>query len=445
MSGWRSDIREIMGVAGPMTLAYLSVPLMGLVATAVMGRLDAAAHLGGMGLGVNFFAFFYFLFAFLRWSTTGLTANAAGAEQAGGDPAERMYVLLRSLGLAFAVGFLLVLLQAPLTLFALEFMGASGEVAASARDYCQARVLGAPALLGTYALTGYFIGSKRAGAVLAMTLGSNLVNIALLLALVYGAGLRADGAGWATSGAEFVGLAIGLVLALRGSNVAPSRLALRRVLDPQRLRALFGVNGDVFLKSLFTSAVFYGFLRASAGFETATLAANLVLMQMFYLASFLLEGFSNACEALAGRAHGAGDAGRARRLFMVCTLCAIAMGLLFTFAYAFAGHLFVYALTDLPQVVAAAEPLRLWLVLLPPLMGVAFVMEGLFVGTLRMRAMRNAAALACAAYFALWLLLAQRWGAHGLWLSLAAYFLLRPVFGFWLWRTERGPAAVRAA
>lgn len=418
-------VASIWAIAWPMMLTYASVPLMGFASVAVMGHLEDARYLAGVGLATNFFAFFYFLFAFIRWSSTGLSAQAKGQVLVGEGSDTLAVVLLRGLSVGLGIGLVILLLRQPLGNAIFGLLTNNVELRTEAQLYSAGRMLGAPALLGTYALTGWFIGSGRPRAVMAMTITANLANIGLLLLFVEGLGFRSFSAGIAASLAEWLGLAIGLTFALRTQGMRFVPLLPRAFRDAAAWRLLFTANLNILLKTMFTLVIFIGFLAVSGRMPPAVLAANLVLMQLFYLASYAFDGFSNACEAIAGQAVGAGRPELVRLTLVVALRCALATGALFALLYGLGGTEIVSLMTNLPEVRHEALRYLPWLVLVPLTQAGATVMDGVFVGTLRLDHLRTSAILGAIGFVAVAMPAVAALANDGLWLAFAAYFLIR--------------------
>ncbi len=416
---------RIWTIAWPMMLTYASVPLMGFASVAVMGHLDDARYLAGVGLATNFFAFFYFLFAFIRWSSTGLSAQAKGRMLSGVENNELALVLIRGLSVGIGLGLVIVLLREPLATAIFNLVADDATLREEARLYAAGRMLGAPGLLGTYALSGWFIGSGRPRAVMAMTVTSNLVHVALLVLFVEGLGYRSFGAGVAGCLAEWLGLAIGFAVALRTQGMRIAALLPQAFQDLTAWRQLFTANFNILLKTMFTLVIFFGFLVVSGRMPLAVLAANLLLMQLFYLASYAFDGFSNACEAIAGQAAGAGRPDLVRRALVLALRCAFVTGTLFALLYAIGGTAIVAAMTDLPEVRREAVRYLPWLVVVPLAQAGATVMDGVFVGTLRLDHLRTSAILGAVGFVAVAVPAVYAFANHGLWFAFAAYFLIR--------------------
>lgn len=409
--------RRVLKIALPIVAANATVPLLGIVDTAVVGQMGQAAPIGAVGLGAVILASLYWVFGFLRMGTTGLVAQAHGA----GDGAEGAAVLQRGLAIAAVAGAALIALQGPLIATAFRLAPASAEVEGLTRLYLDIRIWGAPATIAVYALTGWLIAMERTRAVLGLQLAINGTNIVLDLVFVPGLGWGVQGVAAATLIAEGVGLAFGLWLCRAGL----ARVG-RRLLDGARLRRMASVNGDILIRSVLLQASFTAFLFLSAGQGDVVLAANQVLMQFLTLMAYLLDGFAFAAEALVGQAVGARAPARLARAVRVSSVWAAGGAAGMAGLYALGGGLMIDALTTAPEVRAAARVALPWAVL-APLLGVAsFQLDGIFIGATRAAEMRNAMIASVAGYaLALWALGA--WVPHGLWAAMMVLYVLRAV------------------
>ena len=234
---------RVLAIAVPMTLASATTPLLGVVATAVIGRLGEAHTLGAVAMSSVVFDCLFWLFAFLRMGTVALTAQALGS----GDVAEERTTLLRALLLAAAIGLTLIVLQVPLSAGIYRLMGASAEVTRAAETYFAVRIWSAPFALANYVLLGWFVGLARARTALALQVAINLINVSVIVVLVLGFGYGVAGAARGAVLAEALGTAAGLVIAAR--IVGARKPDIGRVLDRARLLRMFLINRDIMIRT----------------------------------------------------------------------------------------------------------------------------------------------------------------------------------------------------
>ncbi|MFN0262426.1 MATE family efflux transporter [Tepidamorphus sp. 3E244] len=418
--------RSVFAIAVPMTLAFLSTPILGIVDTTVIGRLGDAALLGGIAVGAIIFDLIFTTFNCLRSSTTGLTAQALGAD----NERELRAALYRAVLIAIICGIVVVILQAPLLAGSLWFMGASADVSQATSDYFNIRVLGTPFGLVNYAILGWFLGLGRAGTGLALQGVLNLLNMVLNIIFVMGLGWGIAGVALGTVIGEATIALVGAVLVWRelGGRWRVEKAAL---LDPERLLATLIVNRDIMIRSFSLLFVFWLFTAAGARNGDIALGANAVLMNFFLLGGYFLDGFATAAEQFAGRALGARHRPafeRAVRLtvFWGFILAGSLSAILFVF-----GGVFVDIMTTNEAVREAARIFLPWAALTPLAGVLAFQFDGVFIGATWSVEMRNMMLVSLAIYVALWKIAEPAMGNHGLWLSLNCFLLARGLLLIW--------------
>ena len=404
--------RRVWRLAGPIILSNLSVPLLGAVDTAVMGHQPDAAFVGAVAVGALIFSIAYWGFGFLRMGTTGFTAQADGA----GDDAELRATLARPLLLALAIAAGLLLLQWPIAELSFSLVDPSAAVEELGRVYFYVRIWGAPATLMTYALLGWLLGVSRARDVLLLTVATNSVNIALTLFFVLSLEMGIAGAALGTIVAEYLGLALGFFLAFSELKRRGGTWDRGRILNRERLLALFRVNRDIFIRTLCLEAVFAVFLSVSAKFGDTRLAGNAILLHLQTFMAHGLDGLAHAAEVLAGSAFGARDRSKFRKVVMISTVWAAGLALTISAVYVVFGESILSLFTDLPEVREAAVAYLPWMAVSPLICVWSFQLDGIFIGATRTAAMRNAMVAS---------LLAPTLGNHGLWLAFLIFMAAR--------------------
>lgn len=411
--------RSILRIALPAIVSNITTPVLGLVDVAIVGHFGSAAFIGAIAIGGTMFNMLYWLFGFLRMGTAGLTAQAFGAR----DTVSQSATLRRSLAIALTLGVVLIALSPWLSPVILRFVDCEASSAHLAQRYFGICILGAPAVLGMYALTGWWLGMQDTRTPMCVAIGIDTANILVSLLLVYGLHLRIEGVATGTVAAQWLGFLAGLAfIALR---YRPQRVALRRLLDRQALRRLFTVNTDIFLRTLCLVAVTVWFTRAGSEQGADILAANAVLMQLFMLFSYFSDGFAFAGEALAGKAIGAGDSASLRAVVRRVLVWGWRIATVFTVMYFVGGEAVLRMLTDDEAVRRSALEYLSWAAAIP-LAGIpAFIYDGVFIGTTRTRAMLTAMAIAATTYFAAYFTLRPLLGNHGLWCAFIIYLAVR--------------------
>jgi len=412
--------RAILAIAVPIMISNVSTPLLGVVDTAVMGRIPDPAYIGAVALGALIFNFVFWGFGFLRMGTTGLTAQALGA----GDASEIRASLGRAVLIGCAVGAALIALQWPIRELAFALLDGGPRVEALARTYYDVRIWAAPATLINYALLGWFIGLGRARMALVLQLVLNLTNIALCLMLVLDFGLGVQGVALGTLLAEIIASAVGLGIALRHLHRIGGRWDFSRLLAADRMRRTLAINRDIMIRSAALIAVFAWFMTQGARQGEDILAANAVLMQFIAVSAYFLDGFAFAAEALVGREVGAANRSGLARVARMTTWWAAGVAAAMSVAFVLLGSTTIDILTVDPSVRMLAGAYLPWAAL-GPLAGVwCFQLDGIFIGATRTAEMRNAMLASLAIFFAVWWAL-SRYGNHGLWASLYVHYAAR--------------------
>lgn len=412
--------RRVLKIAIPVVLSNATIPILGAVDTGVVGQIGQAAPIGAVGLGAVILTSVYWIFGFLRMGTTGLTSQAHGAGRKG----EVAAMLTRVLLIGAAAGMGLIMLQVPVFGLAFLIAPASDGVEALAQDYMKIRIFSAPATIALYGITGWLIALERTGGVLAVQLLMNGVNILLDWWFVLGLGWGVEGVAWATFIAEWSGLALGLWLC-RHVFAGPLWRDWPRVFDGPALRNMAVVNTDILLRSLMLQAIFVSFLFFGGAFGDITLAANTVLLHFLHITAYALDGFAFAAEALVGQAMGAGNRAQLRRGALMTGGWGLIIVVLLVVVFALTGGAIIDLMAKNPDVQAAARLYLPYMVLAPLLGLAAWMLDGVFIGATRTRAMRNMMAVSLGAYLlALWGLLPIG-GNHGLWAALLISFVMR--------------------
>ncbi|WP_207102757.1 MATE family efflux transporter [Paracoccus shandongensis] len=413
--------RRVLAIAVPIVLSNATVPLLGLVDTAVIGQLGRPEAIGAVGVGAVILTSIYWIFGFLRMGTSGLVAQAQGA----GDKAEGGAHLLRALAIAAVAGACFILFQGAVFGAAFRIAPASAAVKALARDYLAIRIWEAPATIGLYALTGWLIAVERAKSVLLLQLVQNGLNVILSIWFVLGLGLGVPGVAGATLLSEGCGLALGLWMT-RGALAQGWTAAGLFARD--RLVRLARVNGDIMIRSVLLQASFTAFVFLGAGQGDVTLAANQVLLQFLSITAYALDGFAFAAESLVGQAVGARRPGSVRRASVLTSAWGVGGALALALVFWLGGGAIIDGLTTSPEVRAEARLYLPWLGLAPLIGVAAWMLDGIFIGATLTRDMRVAMMWSALVFWAAVLLLPPAWGNHGLWAALMALNLSRGIF-----------------
>lgn len=429
---------KIWYLAWPMIISNLSVPLVGLVDTAILGHLDSALYIGAVAVSSSILAFLYWGFGFLRMGTTGLSAQAFGAQ----DNHSSRLIIGQSLLLALALGLLVLALSPWLIPLGLSLVRAPVGAEQLAASYAHIRIVSAPAVLINYAIIGWFIGRQNTRVPLLLTLLTSIINLILDIVLVLGLGLNSDGAAIATLIAELTSACVAVMLVRRELGRTPARTLWRDLFNWQDYQRLLQANAHLFVRTLVLLASMAFFTAQGAAQGGAILAANAILMNFLLLTSFGLDGIAHAAEALVGDAVGQRDRSLFTTTCRSCSYWSLLIALLFSLLFVLAGAQLISLLTSLTEVQAQARQFLPWMYLLPLVAVWSYLLDGIFIGATKTKAMQISMLIsALLVYLPCWLV-SQHWGNHGLWFAFVAFNAARGItlgwyfFGYnrdWRW------------
>ena len=422
--------REILQIALPSIVSNITVPLLGLIDVTIVGHLGAASYIGAIAVGGMLFNIIYWIFGFLRMGTGGMTSQAYGR----GDEAEMMRLLTRSTGVGMLIALTLIVLQYPIERTAFSLIETTPEVERLAATYFRICIWGAPAVLGLYSFSGWFIGMQNSRYPMFIAITQNIVNILMSLVLVYGLEMKIEGVAIGTLVAQYAGwlMAIGLWMH-RYKHLRPYA-ELRSLTDKGAMRRFFQVNRDIFLRTLCLVSVTVFFTSAGAAQGEVILAVNTLLMQLFTLFSYIMDGFAYAGEALAGKHIGADNRPALRTMVRQLFVWGIALALAFTLIYGIGGEGFLSLLTNEESVITASSTYFYWVLAIPLAGFAAFLYDGIFIGATATGLMLRAMFMASVAFFLIYFGCREAMGNHALWLAFITYLSLRGIVQGYLGR-----------
>ena len=416
--------KRILKLAIPNIISNISIPLLGMVDTALMGHMDSLVYVGAIALGTMVFNFIYWGLGFLRMGTVGFTAQARGAN----DKKEITRILYRAGLIAILGGILIILIHPFIIDFGLGITSAGAEVKLHAREYFNIRVWAAPASLLILVLSGWFVGMHNTIYPMIISIITNILNIAFSLWFVFGLGLKSEGVAWGTLISQYLAAILGIGIIIYKYKPYIIKVLWSKLLDTKALKSFANVNSDIFIRTLGIIFVFSFFTVQSANINDKILAVNAILFQFFILFSYMLDGFANAAEALSGEAVGMNNRKTMMRYTKYLFTWGFIFSLIFTLAYAFFGNEILGLLTNNKEIIEAAHPMMFWVIMMPLVSFGAFMWDGIFIGATASKAMRNTMILATLIiflpiyYFGPWDLI------NRLWIAFMAYMFARGLF-----------------
>ena len=420
--------RDVWRIAAPMILSNISVPLLGMVDTGVVGHLESPVYLGAVAIGGTIFSFLYTGVNFLRMGTTGIAAQRFGA----GDFDGLRVSLGQALVVAQLIALTVILLQWPVGRVAMELLGAEGALREHALEYFAIRIWSAPGTLANFVMVGWFLGLQNARVPLVIFLTINLTNIVLDLLFVLVLGMKVDGVALASVFAEYTGLAVALLFAVRELRRNSGHWPMQKFVKLREYTAFFSVNANLFVRTMALMFTIAFVTAQGTRMGGLILAANAILMQLQNLTAFGLDGLAHAAEALVGKAVGQQRRDALERAVTLSLKWSLIFAAGFSAAYLLLGPHLINVLTDLPAVRETTLRYLPWMIVSPLVSVWSFLYDGVYVGATRAREMRNIMVFsAFAVFIPAWFVL-QPLGNDGLWLAFLLFLASRGI-GMHIW------------
>lgn len=420
--------RKILALALPNIISNITVPLLGLVDIAIVGHLGDDSLIGGIAIGTAVFNFIYWNFAFLRMGASGCTAQAYGAR----NFTEIASVFVRALILALAAALLLVVFQRPIGHAVFLLMDGTPHTMSYAADYFYARIWAAPATISMFAFHGWYIGMQNSRFPMYISIGVNVVNLIFCLWFALGLGWGIVGVAWGTVVAQYSGLVLSIVLWGVYYRRFLRYIRIRECLKPDALLAFFKINRDIFLRTACIVVVYTFFTSASSGMGDTMLAVNTLLMQLFTLFSYLMDGFAYAGESLAGRYTGAHNVQALNRCVRLLLVWGGVVAVLYTGVYVFGWRTVLSLFTESPAILSEAGGYVGWLIAIPLVAFIPFTIDGILIGATRTAVMRDSVFLSTAIFFAVYYGFRSVIGNNALWAAFLLFLIARGILQYFM-------------
>jgi MATE family multidrug resistance protein len=432
---------QILRLAIPSILANITIPLVGIVDTAIVGHIANATYIGGIAIGTMLFDLLYWNFGFLRVGTSGMTAQAYGR----GDGVECARLLTQSVSIALIGAAVLWLIQWLFVTAVLAIVPCSIEVAAFAREYFFIRIWAAPATLSLMAFKGWFIGMQDTVSPMITDVVVNVVNMTVSYVLAVYTPLGALGVAYGTLVAQFTGLLLALVICLfKYKTVVQEIVRLLcdkaiRLFGDKEMKRFMSLNANLFVRSLCFMVVYVGFTSLASQYGDVELAVSTIMMKLFMLFSYFVDGFAYAGEALVGKEWGASRslASSPHRLVRIVRLLfawSLGVGLLFTLLFAVWSEECYLAMTNDMEVLSRLGDYTLWLIAMPLVSTLAFMWDGVYAGATAGKQIRNAMIYAALGFVTCYLATYWWLGIQGLYIAYFAHLVARVVYLTAAWK-----------
>jgi multidrug resistance protein, MATE family len=416
--------RTYLSLAIPLMISTMTTPLLGAVDTAVVGQLPDPAYIGGVAVGTMIFNTMYWLFGFLRVSTSGFAAQAYGAQ----DSKQCFLYLVRPFFIALVIGILFILFQWPIKHIALTLIHPDEKVMVFADEYFSIRIWGSPFALANYVILGWLIGMSRVKISLFLQVFMNLLNIVLDLFFVNILHQGVKGVAAATLVAEVIAFLIGMYIVLKSLNLRLSVISNNELWNVGEFKKMMVVNRDLFIRTICLLTMFNVFTAKGASFGTEILAANAVLIQIHYLMAYFFDGFANASSILVGKAVGANDETLYKRTLSLSAQWAIISPLFIMLIYILFKDSIIPLFTKNQDVIELVSSYSVWITIFPLAASFGLILYGVFTGATETAPIRNSMLISLVVYIAFLLIFIPVYHNHGLWLAFIIFSLGRSLF-----------------
>tara|TARA_B110000008_G_scaffold67291_1_gene67940 strand:- start:338 stop:1651 length:1314 start_codon:yes stop_codon:yes gene_type:complete len=414
--------KRILAISIPIILSNVTIPLLGVVDTAVIGQLGKVAPIGAVGIGALIISAIYWIFGFLRMGTTGLTAQAVGKK----DNQEIIALLSRTLLIGITAGLVLILINDFIFWGSFKVSPASEEVENLAYSYMKIRIYSAPAAISIFGILGWLIAQERTRMVLLLQLWMNGSNILLDFLFVIGFNWGVEGVALATVFAEVSSFFLGIFIC-RSAFIGSAWRSFHLVLNKAKISKMAVVNFDILIRSMFLQAAFILFMFLSSDINDEILAINQILLQFLSISAYALDGFAFSAEALIGQAFGAKSVKSLRKVSIFATFWAFLAAIVLTLCFYFGSDFLIVLMTSSEELRENAQVYVYWVIVAPILAAPAFILDGIFIGATRTKDMRNCMIISFGIYCLVVWLLYEPFGNQGLWAALMVMFIVRAV------------------
>ncbi len=420
--------RKILSLAIPNMISNITIPLVGMADIAIAGHLGDDSMIGAIAIGTAIFNFIYWNFAFLRMGTTGFTAQAYGAR----NFTEISSNFVRSLTVALLVALLLLIFQKPIGYATFAMMNTTPTTIDYVKAYFFARIWAAPATVSLFAFQGWYIGMQNSKFPMYISILINIINVALGIWFTFGMNMGIAGIAWATVAAQYSGLIMAMILWYIYYKRFWKYIDIRSSLDFKPMLKFFKVNRDIFLRTAMIVVVYTFFTAASSSMGDTMLAINSLLMQLYTLFSYLMDGFAFAGESLVGKSVGAKNSKMAKKYINRLLAWGLGIAIMYALIYTFLWHPLLGIFTSSPTILAGAKDYVIWLILTPLIGFAPFLIDGALIGATKTDIMRNAVFITMVIFFGIYYGMRNIMGNNALWLAFIIFIGMRGVLQYYM-------------
>ena len=411
---------KVLRIALPLILSNITIPLVGFVDNLVVGHLGSSIYIGAIGIGSIIISYILFSFGFIKSVTTGQISQSSGS----GNFQKLFSSLYQISFIAFLISSLIIISRTYIIDTSLYLMEASSTVKDNSKTYLDYRIWSVPAIFLRDSLIGYLIGIQKVRTAMVIVIFVNILNIILDFYFVYHLNMKIEGVAIASLIAEYS--VIFFVFYIFYTDKLLNYFDLCDIFDWQTIKGKLVINFDMFIRSFILMTCFAYFVSKGASYGNITLAANTILLNFFFIYSYAIDGFAHASESLVGEAYGKKNKKDLRAAIFATGKFSLYLSIIFIFILATSSDFIIKIITNLDLVQLDAGLYLKWLLFIFIFGTVAFWLDGVFIGLLFTKIMRNIM-IVSGIFFILFEQLILESNNEGLWISFMIFFIIRSI------------------
>ena len=415
--------RNTLKIALPLIVSNITIPLVGFVDNVMMGHLGSAIYIGSIGVGAIIISYILFSFGFIKSLTTGFVSQHSGSK----SDQKLLLSLAHLILISASISFMLLFFRDDIIYLLLTFMQPSYEVSQGAKIYLDYRIWSVPAIFLRDILIGYYIGSQQTKIAMIISISVNTINIILDYIFIFHLGFDIEGVAIASLIAEY-SVILFIIYAIKTEKIFSTiNINIANIFDWREIRNKIMVNTDMFIRSFILMTIFIYFMSIGASYGNEILAANTILLNFFFIFSHGIDGFAHSAEVLVGNSIGKKNKSFLdRSIYSTGKLSAYLMILYIVFFILFSEQI-IYFITDIEVVNSLSNLYMFYMYLIVIFATIAFWLDGVFIGAIKVKLLRNVMILAGTIFFILETILLGG-NNEGLWLSFVVFFAMRSLF-----------------
>ena len=406
----------------PFILSTITQPLLGAADIAVVGKLNNVNYISGVSIGTLIFNTIYWIFGFLRVSTTAFSAQSSHYS----DKKRVSDIFFRPIMIALFISLIMVIFQNIIFESSMKFIKPELEIEKAAITYFKILIWGAPFVLTNYVLLGWLMGLGNIKASMTMQISGNLLNIILDIIFVTVFNFKVEGVAYATLISQVFSTFLGVYFIF--PYTYHKYIDLKSIINKKELISIFCVNRDLMVRTICLVSHNNLFTMASSNLGGDILATNAILFQIMSIISYAFDGIANTASVFAGRARGQKDNLLMKNCWKKTFYWGVIFVILTTVIYLIFSDSIIRIFTKLPNIILLAKEYSKWILLYPSIAFLGLTFYGVFTGSAKTFPIMTSTIIAFILFFISWKYLIPLYENNGVWISLLVFYFGRGVF-----------------